>query len=162
MSADVTILLANAANLDASGQVNTLGLGWSIIGPSPLPGFVVIVKVMAPEEQREERLNVRLQLLDSAGNVVASEEQDAMEPLDVPLQVETVSSAAVPAGLKAGAFFILELGPGLLLEPGIYEWVVSIDGETQPHWRQRFYVRAKPDEFPSRGFPKLPAPGPNP
>jgi hypothetical protein len=159
VSADVTILLANAANLDASGQVNALGLGWSIIGPSPLPGFVVIVKVMAPEEQREERFNVRLQLLDSVGNVVASGEQDSMEPLDVQFQGEPTSSAKVPAGLSGGAAVILELGPGLLLEPGIYEWVVSIDGETQPHWRQRFYVRAKPDEFPSRGFPKFPAPG---
>ena len=162
MSADVTVLLANAANLDASGQVNALGLGWEIIGPSPLPGFVVIVQVKASEDQREERFNVRLQLLDSGGNVVASGQQDAMEPLDVEFQGEPSPAAKVPAGLRGGAAVILEMGPGLLLEPGIYEWVVSIEGETQPHWRQRFYVRAKRDEFPSRGFPKLAAPGPIP
>jgi hypothetical protein len=162
VSADVTILLAKAANLDASGQVNALGMGWEIIGPSPLPGFVVIVKVTAPEEQREEQFNVRLQLLDSAGNAVVWGQQDATETLDMRFEGETPPSATVPAGLRGAVAVILEIGPGLLLEPGIYEWVVSVEGETQPHWRQPFYVRAKPDEFPPRGFPRLPAPGPNP
>ncbi len=148
MTPDVTILLADAANLDAVGRVNTLGLGWDIIGPSPLPGFVVIVRVKAPEGQGEQPFNVRLQLLDSRGNPVALGGQDAGEPLDVRFEERASPSSARPAGLRGGTTVILQLGPGMLLEPGIYEWVVSVEGETQPHWRQPFYVRAKPDEFP--------------
>jgi hypothetical protein len=163
VSTDVTILLARAANLDASGQVNALGLGWEIIGPSPLPGFVVIVKATRPEGQPGKRFNVRLQLLDSEGNIVASGQQDAMEPLDVRFEGEIPGPSAIPAGLKgAGTAVVLEMGPGLLLEPGIYEWVVSVDGETQPHWRAPFYVRAKPDEFSPQGrIATYHAPGPD-
>lgn len=161
MSVDVTILLADAANLDDAGRVNALGLGWEIIGPPPLSGFTVIVKLTASEERRGERFTIRLQLLDSTGTPVVWGQKDPAEPLDVQFNVEVSRASTVPAGMKEGAAVILEMGPGLLLEPGIHEWVASVDGETKPHWRQPFYVRAKPDEFP-RGSPKLPAPGPNP
>jgi hypothetical protein len=157
---DVTILLATAANLDAGGQVNALGLGWEIIGPPPLPAFVVVVTAKAPEDQGEGPFDVRVRLLDATGDPVVLEEQGTEQTLDVRFQAQAAPSATRPAGLRGGTTLILQLGPGILLEPGMYEWVVSVEGETQPHWRRPFYVRAKPDEFPPQSkFEELPAPG---
>jgi hypothetical protein len=158
---DVRILLATAANLDAAGQVNALGLGWNIIGPPPLPGFVVIVTAEAPEGQGEEPFDVQVKLLDSAKTPVVIGEQGAEQTMDVHFQAEAAPSATRPAGLTGGTTLILQLGPGILLEPGMYEWVAWVEGETQPNWRRRFYVRAKPDEFPARrSFEEFPVPGP--
>jgi len=49
--------------------------------------------------------------------------------------------------MSGGATINAEFGPGMLLEPGFYDWVLWLDGETRSEWRQRFYVRAKPDEY---------------
>jgi hypothetical protein len=150
VTAEARILLATAANLDAAGQVNALGLGWEIIGPSPLPAFVVIVSVKPSRGRGEEPVDVQLRLLDGAGNPVVLEGQGTPQTLDVRFQAEAGPTTARPVGLRGGTTLIFQIGPGILLDPGMYEWVVSVEDESQPHWRQPFYVRAKPDEFPVR------------
>jgi hypothetical protein len=145
---EVTILLATAANIDASGQANALNLGWEIIGPSPLPSFVVFVVVKVPLDRGEEPFDIELRLLDSTGTPVVLGEEDARQPVELRVQGQAGPSSSRPAGLRGGAGTLLEIGPGMVLEPGIYEWVVSVDGKTQPHWHRPFYVRAKRDEFP--------------
>jgi hypothetical protein len=159
---NVTIHLANSANVDSGGLVNALGLGWQITGPSPLPPFSVIVLVTAPEDRSEEPFEVRLQLTKSTGEPVMTGDPDEAQPVELRVMAHVGPSTKRPAGLPTGANLLVEMAPGLLLEPGIYEWVVSIDGESQPSWRRPFYVRAKPDEFPptlARPGVLAPAPG---
>ena len=148
MTVEATILLGTAASVDATGQVNALNLGWEIIGPSPLPSFVVLVTVKPPLDWGEQPFEIELRLIDSTGNTVVLGEQEARRPVDLRLRGQTGPSSSRPAGLRGGTTLMVEIGPGIVLEPGIYEWIVSVDGETQPHWRRPFYVRAKPDEFP--------------
>ncbi len=47
-------------------------------------------------------------------------------------------------------------GDGLVLDPGLYSFVVSVNDEARSHWRRPFYVRAKPDEFPPQISPVKP------
>ena len=54
-----------------------------------------------------------------------------------------------PAGLKPGTplDFPVAMNSGpLLLEPGIYEWRLTIDGEVDDDWRLPFSVRFEEDE----------------
>ncbi len=145
---NVTIHLTNSANVDSGGLVNALGLGWQITGPSPLPPFAVIVLVTAPENQSEEPFEVRLQLTKSTGEPVVIGDPDAAQPVELRVMAHVSPSTRRPVGLPSGANLIVEMAPGLFLESGIYEWVVSIDGKSQASWRRPFYVRAKADEFP--------------
>jgi len=148
VTVEATIFLATAANVDATGQINALSLGWEIIGPSPLPSFVVLVIVKPPLDRGEEPFNIELRLLDSTGNPVVLGEQDTPQPVELRVQGQAGPSSSLPAGLRGGTVFMVQMGPGIVLEPGIYEWVLTVDGETQPHWHRPFYVRAKLDEFP--------------
>jgi hypothetical protein len=149
VSVEATVLLANAASGDENGQINLLGLGWRITGPPPLPGFVVVAMVQVPSE-REEPIATRLQLHNQAGELVTQGDEDNPQPVEIQGLAPVGPSSQRPSELPGGANLILAFAPGLRLDPGYYEWVLSVNGETRDHWRQRFYVRAKPDEYPPR------------
>ncbi|MZE80853.1 DUF6941 family protein [Streptomyces xinghaiensis] len=146
---DVTLALARAANIDVSGHINALGLGWEVIGPSPLPAFVIIAVARVAPEDSERPLETELKLVDSEGQLVTLS-NDSDRELVIQNQIKVPPAFERPPGLHGGAAMIVDMSPGLVLDPGLYEWVLSLNGETYPQWRRRFYVRAKSDEFPNR------------
>ncbi|WP_328494953.1 hypothetical protein OHS59_21005 [Streptomyces sp. NBC_00414] len=146
---DVTLSLAQAANIDVSGHLNALGLSWEIIGPSPLPAFVVVAVVRVPPDQSKQALRAELRLVDASGQDVTL--GDGSERKMLIQDTITVPPASErPAGLSGGAAMIVEMSAGLVLDPGLYEWILTVSGESRPEWRRRFYVRAKADEYPPR------------
>ena len=144
----MTIHLARAANV-AGGQLDVLGLGWDVIGPGPLPSHVLIVSVRAPGSRDERPLTIRFELRRASGEPVVLGDDETAQPVQVSAEVALPSSSAVPEGLRRRAISIVEIAAGMALEPGLYEWVVSVDDDTEPGWRRRFYVRAKADEYRS-------------
>lgn len=142
---DVIIHLARAANA-ADGQLNVLGLGWNAIGPGPLPAHVLIASVRAPDSRDERPVAFGFELRRASGEPVVLGDDEAAQPVQISAEVALPLSSAVPEGLQRGATTIVEVAAGMVLEPGLYEWVVSVDGDSEPGWRQRFYVRAKADE----------------
>ncbi|WP_438818525.1 DUF6941 family protein [Streptomyces brasiliscabiei] len=144
---DVTLALAQAANVDASGNINALGLGWEVIGPSPLPPFVVIAVVRVPPEQAELPIAAELRMVDSDGKLV-TQRDDPDRDLLVRNELKVAPAPERPPGLPAGVAMVVSMSAGLILDPGLYEWVLTVNGESRTHWRRRFYVRAKADEFP--------------
>lgn len=146
---DVTIHLAKAANVAVAGQVDVLGLGWDVIGPGPLPPHVLMVSVKLPAGYAGQPVDVGIRLLDSAGEPVVLGEEKSAQSVEINSQITPPPASAVPAGLQGGVLAVVEVGSGMLLEPGLYEWAVSVAGESSPAWRRRFYVRAKADEFPT-------------
>ena len=86
---------------------------------------------------------MRLELLDADGVPVevADDEEDVHSLV---LMDDVEFEVGRPAGLKPGTPIdfplAFNLGP-LPLEPGRYEWRLSIDGRTDDDWRLPFTVR---------------------
>jgi hypothetical protein len=90
---------------------------------------------------------MRLELLDADGQPVEMETEEGQQQVvffdDVPFEVGR------PAGLKPGTplDFPVAINSGPLpLEPGRYEWRLTIDDEADDDWRLPFSVRVEEDE----------------
>lgn len=119
---DVVLLLANSAEQTPGGLMSALGIGWSITG-SPTAPFSLILFVKVPWDVSNIRHKVVLNLLTDDGQPAVVEGH----PLQVTVEFET----GRPPGLKPGTQIdwaqALNVGP-LPLEPGRYEWQLTIDG----------------------------------
>lgn len=141
----VTMLLADYAQV-ADGKLTVVGGGWSRTGPESIP-FGIALLVLVPWDQANRKHLMRLELVDSDGNPVMMDAEQGEAPVvffdDVEFEVGR------PAGVKPGTPLDLPLainsGP-LPLEPGRYEWRLTIDGESEEDWRLAFSVRDAPDE----------------
>ena len=140
-----TMLLADFAQV-SDGKLTIVGGGWSLTGPEPVP-FGIAILIRVPWDQANQRHVMRLELLDADGHAVEVETDDGMQPVvffdDVPFEVGR------PAGLKPGTplDFPVAVNSGpVLLEPGRYEWRLTIDGEADEEWRLPFSVRLEPEE----------------
>lgn len=137
---DVVILLADSAQVDQSGKLHALGIGWDqTTSPTAPAGLIVLVKV--PWVQTNQRHHLTVQLLDADGRPVA-----LSTPLgDQPVQLEADFEAGRPPGMTAGAEqmmkLALPLGP-MPLAPGRYEWRAEIDDRSDPSWSAAFNVGA--------------------
>lgn len=121
----LTVLLADAAQADASGKVGALGLGWSITS-APLGAHSVVVLFEVGWHEANEQHGFVVELLDQDGSAVLSEE-------GVPLvHFEGGIEMGRPPGMIKGTPLIqpwvLNLPPGMPLQPGRrYEYRVSVD-----------------------------------
>ena len=110
-------------------------------GPQPVP-FGIAILIRVPWDQANHPHFMRLELIDADGAPVTVETDDGVEPLvffdDVEFEVGR------PPGVKPGTPLDLPLavnsGP-LPLEPGVYEWRLTIDGLGDDDWRLPFTVR---------------------
>lgn len=135
------VLLADFAQSDPAGKVNALGLGWSITSaPTPHHAVVVLLHVGWDETNRRHNLSLRLV---TAGGEDAVEVPTPFGPQ--PLQVEMEFEVGRPPGLPAGSTIdhgvAINVGPGLPLQPGRYEWRMRIGEEQRENWRSPFLVR---------------------
>ena len=141
-----TLLLADFAQV-ADGKLTVVGGGWSVTGPEPTP-FAIAILVQVPWDQANVRHTLRLELLDADGNPVTMEADDGD---DEPILFfdDLVFEVGRPPGLKPGTplDFPVAVNSGPLpLVSGVYEWRLTIDGETDDDWRLPFSVRAEEDE----------------
>ena len=111
------------------------------------PVFAFLLDTRVPWDQANHRHVMRLVLIDADGAPVTVETDDGTEPLvffdDVEFEVGR------PAGVKPGTPLDLPLavnsGP-LPLDPGVYEWRLTIDGLGDDDWRLPFTVRDREPE----------------
>jgi hypothetical protein len=145
----VTMLLADYAVV-ADGKLTVVGGGWSITGPPPEP-FGIAILVHVPWDQANQRHTMRLELLDSDGNAVLSEDSDGEDGEPVVFLDDLGFEVGRPPGIKPGTpleFMIAVNSAPLPLEPGgRYEWRLSIDGASKDEWRLGFSVREPTDEL---------------
>ena len=149
------MLLADFAQV-SDGKLTIVGGGWSLTGPEPVP-FGIAILIRVPWDQANQRHVMRLELLDADGLAVEMETDDGTQPVvffdDVPFEVGR------PAGLKPGTplDFPVAVNSGPLpLEPGRYEWRLTIDGEADDDWRLPFSVRLEEEDADpvGRGVPR--------
>ena len=139
------MLLADFAQV-SDGKLTVVGGGWSLTGPDPVP-FGIAILIRVPWDQANYGHVMTLELLDADGNPVEVETEEGVQPVvffdDFPFEVGR------PAGLKPGTplDFPVAVNSGPLpLVSGVYEWRLTIDGETDDDWRLPFSVRAEEDE----------------
>jgi hypothetical protein len=140
------MLLADYAQV-ADGKLTVVGGGWSMIGPEPMP-FGIALLVLVPWDQANRKHLMRLELVDSDGAPVLMEAPDGVE-VPVVFFDDLEFEVGRPAGVKPGTPLDLPLAinsGALPLEPGRYEWRLSIDGESDADWRLAFSVRDAPVE----------------
>jgi hypothetical protein len=145
---DAIILLANAVNTEVGGDLNALGLGWEVIGPPPLPQFNILIIIKLSQEFEGDSVGVRLRLVDGAGEPAGPMDGDMVRPLELHQTINHRPPFKTPEGLYGGINMSVTVPSGLAIGPGLYEWILSLDEVPDLEWRRRFYVRAKPDEFP--------------
>jgi hypothetical protein len=91
---------------------------------------------------------MRLELVDADGQpVLVDTDEEGEQPIvffdDLPFEVGR------PPGLKPGTYLDFPVAVNsapLPLEPGLYEWRLTIDDEADPDWRLPFTVRQEPEE----------------
>lgn len=131
-------MLADSAQVYA-GKLCMLGGGWShIVAGAP---FAVCGKIDIPWHQASDWHTLRLELLDGDGQpVLATTEEGEEEPIafDLP-PFRAVIATFVKPGTSLDWPFAVGVGPGAPLEPGtLYEWRMTINGETQDGWTLPF------------------------
>jgi hypothetical protein len=139
----VTMFLADYATV-ADGKLTIVGGGWSVTGPDPQP-FGIAILIHVPWDQANAKHTMRLELLDADGApVTVMSEDDEEQPIvffdDIEFEVGR------PPGIKPGTPLELPVAVNsspLPLDPGQrYEWILSIDGETDVDWHLGFSVRS--------------------
>lgn len=130
------LLLADYAQV-AEGKLNVIGAGWTFTGPGPST-FALGLLLEVPWDATTSEHEVMLRLVDEDGGPV-------LDPTDSPIIVLTSFQLGPPSGMPAGVAQSVPLAvnfPGLLLPPGgRFEWVLSIDGDTEEGWTVAFATR---------------------
>ena len=134
------MLLADYAVV-SDGKLTIVGGGWSQTGPDPA-AFGIGLLIQVPWDQANTPHTFAVELLDADGNPVSFETDDADEQ---PVAFGGDFEVGRPPGLKPGTpldFPVAVNSTPLPLEPGRYEWRLTIDGESRADWSLAFTVRS--------------------
>ena len=134
------MLLADYAVV-ADGKLTVVGGGWSQTGPEPA-SFGIALLIQVPWDQANTVHSFSVELLDSDGApVVVESEEEEEQPVAFGGEFEV----GRPPGIKPGTpldFPVAVNSTPMPLEPGRYEWRLTIDGSAREDWTLPFTVRA--------------------
>ena len=128
----------------SDGKLTIVGGGWSQTGPEPAP-FGIGLLTQVPWDQANTRHVFTVQLLDADGAPVSFDEDDVEVESD-PVEFGGEFEVGRPPGLKPGTpldFPVAVNSVPLPLEPGRYEWRLTIDEQSRQDWTLPFTVRAE-------------------
>ncbi len=137
------MLLADYAVV-SDGKLTIVGGGWSQTGPEPA-SFGIALLIQVPWDQANTRHAFTVELLDADGaHVVLETGEEEEEEQSVAFGGEF--EVGRPPGLKPGTpldFPVAMNSSPLPLEPGRYEWRLTIDDQARQDWSVPFTVRAE-------------------
>jgi hypothetical protein len=134
------MLLADYAVV-SDGKLTIVGGGWSQTGPEPA-AFGIGLLIQVPWDQANTMHAFSVELVDSDGAEVVLEEDDDEQTVAFGGEFEV----GRPPGLKPGTpldFPVAVNSTPLPLEPGRYEWRLTIDGNSREDWTLPFTVRGE-------------------
>jgi hypothetical protein len=138
-----TLLLSDYAVV-SDGKLTIVGGGWSQTGPEPAP-FGIGLLIQVPWDQSNTRHTFQVELLDADGEPVVLETDEGDEQ---PVAFGGDFEVGRPPGLKPGTpldFPVAMNSTPLPLDPGRYEWRLTIDDESRQDWTLAFTVRLEED-----------------
>ena len=136
-----TMLLADYAVV-ADGKLTIVGGGWSQTGPEAA-SFGIGLLIQVPWDQANTRHTFSVELLDADGAPIAFDEEEQAEQI---VAFGGEFEVGRPPGLKPGTpldFPVAVNSTPLPLEPGRYEWRLTIDDTSREDWRMPFTVRSE-------------------
>lgn len=137
-----TVVLADAAEA-VNGKVYGIGFGWNVtVTPTPPQTVVLFLDVAWDETNRD--INLHVELLDADGHRVEVPGPVGLQPLMFDAQMQLGRPPGVAHGTSFRAPIAVPIPPGLPLEPGRYEWRVTIDGQHHEDWSEFFTVQHPP------------------
>ncbi len=128
----------------SDGKLTIVGGGWSQTGPEPA-SFGIGLLIQVPWDQANTLHAFSVELLDSDGAEVVLETAEEEED-EQPVAFGGEFEVGRPPGLKPGTpldFPVAVTSTPLPLEPGRYEWRLTIDGASREDWTLPFTVRAE-------------------
>ena len=135
------MLLADYAVV-SDGKLTIVGGGWSQTGPEPA-SFGIALLIQVPWDQANTMHAFTVELLDADGAHVVLETPDEEEQ---PVAFGGEFEVGRPPGLKPGTpldFPVAMNSTPLPLEPGRYEWRLTIDDQARQDWSVPFTVRGE-------------------
>ena len=129
----------------SDGKLTIVGGGWSQTGPEPAP-FGIGLLIQVPWDQANTPHQFKVKLLDADGAAVSFDEDDPDNESDQSVEFGGEFEVGRPPGLKPGTpldFPVAVNSVPLPLEPGRYEWRLTIDEQSRQDWTLPFTVRAE-------------------
>ena len=124
-----TLILCDAAIVDAAGKISMLGAGWDMTG-SPTAPQAVAVLIKVPWDRTNQRFRVRLQLTDPDGKPIElTGPNQQPSAVGTEAEMEAGRPPGIPHGVPIRSALALSIGP-LPLPPGRYDWRLTIGEET--------------------------------
>jgi hypothetical protein len=146
------MLLADFAQT-SEGKLTIVGGGWNITAP-PYGPTAVAVHIQVPWDQTNRQHSWRLELIDSDGVPVTIAGPLGEQPVVLEGQFEVGRPVGVQPGTDIGVPIAANIGALPLTPGGRYEWRLSINGDTNDHWRAAFAAAPAP---PGQPAPEAPA-----
>jgi hypothetical protein len=144
------VFLADAAQADPAGKVNALGLGWQTCA-SPAPAFALVIFLDVDWDETNTEHQLTCELLTADGHPVAVEGPFGPQQISFQAVAEVGRPPGTAHGTSLRVPLALSVAQGLQLNPGRYQWRVSV---------QRYEHVAAVESFtvvgPPRGTPGSP------
>lgn len=144
---EATILLADAAQTTPDGKIHALGLGWAVT-VTPLPPQAIVVLIRVPWDQSNDPHTAVMELHNADGQLMTVPGPLGEQPMRMQAEFETGRPPGIPKGTPLQVPLAISVGSGLPLQPGRYEWRLTIDGGHEDDWRAGFLVRAATPQAP--------------
>lgn len=135
----VSVYLADYAQADENGKVHAIGLFWTNAS-TPLPPFAVVIVVDIDWSETNEQHRVTCELLDDDGQPVAVPGPVGKQPLRFEMLVEAGRPPKTLHGTSFRSALAVNIGGGMPLVPGRYQWRASVEGFDEATATESFLV----------------------
>ncbi len=116
---NLTVLLADAAQIDANNKIYALGMGWTHT-KVPSPPMAVIGLVELEQADLPVDLGIRLELRDGDDTLMTMETPEGPRPVVVEVQARGSALDESRTGEPVVVPVAVQFGPGMLTKPGAY------------------------------------------
>lgn len=133
----VDMLLCDSAQV-ANGKLFVLGGGLAVVGPKPQP-LALAFHISVPWDQADQAHRWRIDLVDEDGRPVVIRSR----PLVLTGKFQPRRGPGIRPGTPLGVSMAINISPFPLEGGKGYAFGLSVDDQTQPSWRVRFFVRGE-------------------
>lgn len=143
----LSVFLADFAQADDNGKVHAIGLFWTNTG-TPLPPFAVVIAVDIDWSETNEPHRVTCELLNDDGGQVSVPGPVGEQPLKFEMLVEAGRPPQTLHGTAFRSALAVNIGGGMPLPPGRYQWRASVAGFEDATATESFLVKAASSSLP--------------